>query len=289
MQIKAALIRCALAGMILGSGMPARLLAQRAAPPTPATAATGAATEDVRSVLRNWMEYLGMLRGGKEIDAVASLELSKATGTIYIGGEPCKLENYRASINYQISGMRAQYTCTLPSGKTQSAIEVVSGQYAWDEDKVGAGLEPGRGTATPKPDDVAARLIRIWSGPQGAPKAAVAGGANTKVTVDDGKTHVTYPIPGVSGAIATATLNRQNEAERVEVRRGNEVTVFTYSDYSDHNPPDDRVDGIFAGHIVEEHNGAKVLDITVQETEVGNLYVVIPVPDSVRNAWVAQH
>jgi hypothetical protein len=285
MRIKTAVITCLIVVITLAAGTQNRLLAQRTPPPSPAAAAKG----DVQSVLYNWMWYLGMLRGGKEVDAVAMLELSKAAGTVFVGGQPCKVDNYRASINYQISGMRAQYSCTLPNGQTRKSIEVVSGQYAWDEDIIGAGLEPGRGTTTPKPETVTERLIRIWGGPQGAPKAAAAGGANTKVAVESGKVVVTYPIPGVQGATAKATLNSLNQAERVEVRRGNDVTVFTYSDYGDHNPPDDQVEGFFAGHILEERNGSKVLDVTVKETEVGNLYVVIPVPESVRNAWVAQH
>jgi hypothetical protein len=285
MRKNIAIIACAIATLVIAGGTQNRLMAQKTPPPSLTSAAKG----DVDSVVYNWMWYLGMLRGEKEIDAVAMLELSKATGTISVGGQPCKLQNYRASINYQISGMREQYTCTLPNGQTHKAIEVVSGQYAWDEDVMGAGLEPGRGTATPKPEALTERLIRIWGGPQGAPKAAAAGGANTKVAVENGKVVVTFPIPGVQGATGKATLNSMNEAERVEVHRGNDVTVFTYSDYGDHNPPDDRVEGFFAGHILEQRNGAQVLDLQVNETEVGNLYVIIPVPPSVRNAAVAQH
>src|SRR5215510_910318 len=153
-----------------------------------------------------------MLRGGQEVDAVATLEL-QATGMIQIQGQPCKLTNYRASINYQVSGMRVQYTCTLPNGQSRKAIEVVSGAFAWDEDIVGAGLVPGHGTPTPKPDALNERLIRLWSSPQGAPKAAAAGGENTKVAMQGGKAVVTFPIPGVQGAVATSTLNAQNQAE----------------------------------------------------------------------------
>lgn len=285
MRKNIAVIACAVAALLFASGTQNRAMAQRNPPPSLTAAAKG----DADSVIYNWMWYLGMLRGEKEVDAVAMLELGKATGTITVGGQPCTLENYRASLNYQTAGMRAQYTCILPNGQTHKAIEVVSGQYAWDEDVMGAGLEPGRGTATPKPEADTERLIRIWAGPQGAPKAAAAGGPNTKVAVEDGKVVVTYPIPGVPGATAKATLNSLNQAEHVEVRRGKDVTTFTYSEYGDHNPPDDRVEGFFAGHILEEHNGAKVLDLVVKETEVGNLYVVIPVPETVKNAAVAQH
>ena len=255
----------------------------------PPTGAAAAAAGDVAGVLFNWRWYLGMLRGVQEVESIATLDLRKSTGTINLDGQPCTLTNYRASINYQVSGLRAQYTCRLPNGQSRTRIEVVSQQdvatpFAWDEDVVGAGLIPGRGTATAKPDALAERLIRLWSGPQGAVKAAHAGGAATKVALEGGKPVVTFPIPGVRGAIAKATLNAENQAERVEVRNGAVVTEFTYEKYADYNPEDDRVDGYFPGRIVEKRNGVTMLDLTVVETHVGNIYVVVPVPASVRGS-----
>ena len=250
------------------------------------------ATRKAWTVPVMWLWHMGMLRGTNEIDAVATLELKKATGTVRVGGQPCTLGNYRASINYQIPGMRAQYSCTLPNGQTHQAIEVVSGAFAWDEDVVGAELMPGRGKATPRQAAVAERLIRLWAGPQGAAKAAVAAGDKTTVALEAGKSVVTYPIPGVSGATGRATLTggaaegvcTRNCAERIEVRHGNTVTEFTYSNYGDYNHPLNKVDGFFPGRIVERRDGVTVLDLTVSETEVGNLYVVMPVPESVRQA-----
>lgn len=277
-------VTVAAAGISIAFAGAALLLpAQRTPPPTTTAAAAG----DRKSVLFNWMWYTGMLRGVQEVDAVATLEL-QATGTIQLQGQPCKLTNYRASINYQVSGTRVQYTCTLPNGQSRKAIEVVSGSFAWDEDIVGAGLVPGRGTATPNRDALNERLIRLWSSPQGAPKAAAAGGENTKVAVEGGKAVVTFPIPGVQGAAAKATLNADNQAERVETKFGNVVTEFTYEKYDDYNPPDDKVSGYLPGHIVEKRNGVTILDLTVKQTDVGNLYVVMPVPQSVRTSPAAQ-
>ena len=239
-----------------------------------------------------WMWHMGMLRGVWEIDGVASLEIQRSTGTIRVGGQPCALTNYRASINYQTAGMRTQYTCMTADGQTHKAIEVVSGQFAWDEDIVGAELVPGKGKATPNRAALNERLIRLWSGPQGAPKAAVAAGANTKVTVEGGKPVLTYPIPGVPGAMAKATLNAgtgdgpcaKNCAERIEVRQGSVLTEFIYSNYEDYNERDNKVDAFFPGHIVEKRDGVTILDLTIVETETGNLYVVMPVPESVRKS-----
>lgn len=255
-------------------------------PPTPELAAKG----DVSSVVFKWMWYMGMLRGVPEADTVAMFELRRATGAIRVAGQPCKLMNYRASINYQVSGMRAQYTCTLPNGQSHNGIEVVSGQgvvngqLAWDEDVSGAGLVPGKGTATPNPGTRDERLIRLWASPWGAPKSAILGGANSKVAMEGGKPVVTFPIPGVPGATAKATLNADNQAERIEVRNGTAVTEFTYEKYDDYNPEDDRIQCYTPGHIVEKRDGVTILDLNVVETHCGNLYIVVPVPESVRKA-----
>jgi hypothetical protein len=234
-------------------------------------------------VLFNWKWYMGMLRGPQEIEAVATLE-HKATGTIQIDGQPCRLTKYRMSNNYQTTGQRIQYTCTRQNGQTYNAIEVVSGQYSWDEDTLGAEIVPGKGKATPRPALLQERLIRLWASPQGAPKAATAGGDKTTVAHDTGKPVVTFSIPGVPGAIAKATLNAQNQAERIEVRNGDVVMEFTYTGYDDFNNPLNKIEAFIPGKLVEKRNGVIVRDLTTTETETGNLYVVVPVPKSVRDA-----
>jgi hypothetical protein len=280
-------------------GGQALLAARGGAPEAQAAAAVNAgnakallAARDPKTPAQTWMWHMGMLRGVYEIDGVATLEIQRSTGTVRVGGQPCTLSNYRASINYQVSGMRVQYTCTRPDGQMHKAVEVVSGEHAWDEDIPGAELVPGKGKATPNAAARHERLIRLWSGPQGAPKAAVAGGASTKVTTVAGKTVLTYPIPGVPGAIATATLGSgtgdgpcaRNCAERIEVRQGNTVTEFLYSEYEDYNEEQNRIKAFFPGHIVERRNGETILDLRIVETETGNLYVIMPVPASVRKA-----
>src|SRR3984957_17885862 len=130
--------------------------------------------KDLRAVLFNWTWYMGMLRGVDEHELIASLEY-QGNGAIQVDGQPCTLTKYRVSTSYQTPGQRVQYTCTRSNGQTYSNVEVVSGQYAWNEDIVGAEIVPGKGKATPMPDAVQERLIRVWSSPQGAAKAAIAG------------------------------------------------------------------------------------------------------------------
>jgi hypothetical protein len=247
----------------------------------------------LQTVPDKWMWHMGMLRGLYEVDGVAALEIKKSAGTIRVDGQSCTVANYRASINYWLPGMRAQYTCTTADGRMHKAIEVVNSQFAWDEDVAGAELIAGKGTATAKSGALTERLIRIWSGPQGAAKAAAAAGANLKITMENGKTVATYPIPGVTGATAKATLtNGTNDdipcssycAERVEVRQGNVVTEFLYSNYADLNEPLNKIDAWYPAHVIEKRDGVTILDLTIGETETGNPYVVMPVPPSVRRA-----
>lgn len=260
---------------------------------------------DLKAVLFNWTWHMGMLRGIDEHELIVSLEY-QGNGTVEVNGEPCTLTRYRTSTNYQIGGQRTQYTCTLPSGQTHSDIEAVSGEYAWNEDIPGAEIVPGEGTATPTPDAVEERLIRLWASPQGAPKAALAGAGiglldmdrnlgamleggsssigSTSVSWEAGKPTVTYPIPGVPGATAAATLDELFMAERVVVTHGSRTTEFTYGDYQDWNNPLNKVEVYYAGRITERHDGDVVRDLTTVQTETGSVYVVVPVPDSVREA-----
>src|SRR5215469_142034 len=245
-----------------------------------------------------------MLRGLDEHELVATLEY-QGKGTMQVDGQPCTLTKYRISNNYQVSGERIQYTCTRPNGQTYSNVEVVSGEYAWNEDIPGAEIIPGKGKATPMPAAVQERLIRLWASPQGAPKAALAGitdppalGANpgelvpegvatagkTSVSWEGGKPVVTFPIPGVPGAIASATLDSKYMPERVVVKQGSTTTEFTYGDYQDWNNPLNKIEALYAGKITERRNGAVVRDLTTVQTETGQVYVMMPVPASVQAA-----
>ena len=239
--------------------------------------------KDLKAVLFNWTWHMGMLRGAQEVEAVATLE-HQATGVMQVDGQPCKLSKYRVSTNYQVSGQRIQYTCARPNGQQYSNIEVVSGQFAWNEDIVGAEIVPGKGKATPMPGALAERLIRLWASPQGAPKAAIAGGDKTTVAWENNKAVVTYPVPGVAGALAKATLSDRFQAERVDVTHNGVVTEFAYGTYDDWNNELNKVEAFYAGTLVEKRNGVTVRDLTTTETETGNVYVVVPVPASVRAA-----
>jgi hypothetical protein len=261
--------------------------------------------KDLKSVLFNWAWHMVMLRGIDEHELATSLE-HQGKGTIEVDGQACELTKYRSSTNYQAAGQRIQYSCTLPNGRAHTAIEVVAGQYAWNEDVPGAEIVDGRGKATPMKGAVNERLIRIWAGPQGAVKAALAGAGipllaadrdpgrllqagtdkigSTSVVWEGSKPVVTYPIPGVEGATAKATLDERFMAERVVVTHGRNTTEFTYAKYADWNNPLNLIEAQFAGTIAEKLNGKLVRDLETVQTETGSVYVVMPVPASVRQA-----
>jgi hypothetical protein len=292
-------------GLALMLSATATAVAQRATTDADTHYTPEAGDRDLKSVLFNWVWHMGMLRGVDEHELVVSLEY-QANGTIQVDGETCTLAEYRASTNYQTPGQRIQYTCTLPSGDERANIEVVSGRYAWDEDIPGAEIMPGEGMATPRPDALDERLIRLWASPQGAPKAALAGAGipltvmdrnvgavldggsstigSTSVSWEDGRPVVSYAIPGVDGATAEATLDELFMAERVVVTHGRETLEFTYGDYADWNNPLNLIEAYYAGRITEKVDGEVRRELTTEQTETGSVYVVTPVPDSVRAA-----
>ena len=265
------------------------------------TPAAGA--KDLKSVLFNWAWYMGMLRSSEEYDLLMSLEY-QGKGTMQVDGQPCNVTKYRTSISYQTSGERIQITGTRPNGQSCSNVEVLSGAYTWNEDIPGAELVPGKGKATPMPATVEERMIRLWASPQGAFKAAFAGTSDpppmtprpqrlpadvmtvgkTSVAWEGNKPVLTFPIPGVPNATATATLDAKFMAESVVVKNGANTYEFTYSDYKDWNNPLNPAEALYAGKMTEKKNGTVVRDITTTLTETGQMYVVVPVPASVKAA-----
>ena len=284
-------------------------------------------SREMKDVLFNWTWHMGMLRGESEVELIETLEY-RATGTVQVNGQPCTLAGvdaappgelvtagYRISVNYRIPGYRTHIDCTLPNGQAFSNIETISGDYVWDEDIPGAEIVPGEGTASPNPSARDERLIRLWASPQGAAKAATAAaagvsteeaftenparfveqqreaGARSQATLEwqGRRAIISYPVPGVPGALATATLREDYLLEEVVVEYGDDRYEFLYDDYQDFNNPYHRIEALYAGSVVERHNGVVVRDLQTAMTEIGQVYVVVPVPESVRAAGPARN
>jgi hypothetical protein len=275
-----------------------------AGPFTPA-----AGDKDLKTVLFNWTWHMGMLRSGSEAELVKTLDYHAAGGTMQVNGQPCTLTKYRVEANYQVPGWRTQIECTFKNKQTYKNVEVLSGDYAWDEDIRGAELVPGQGKATPNPASLVERRIRLWASPHGAVKAAIAGaagmppsesfGENPAVLLDaqekagakstttlewqGDKAVLTFPVPDVPGATAVATLTNYLP-DSVVVTNGADKTEFTYGKWADWNNPLFKIDALYAGTMVERKNGTVVRSVNAKVTEVGQIYVIMPVPDSVRKA-----
>ena len=81
-----------------------------------------------------------------------------------------------------------------------------------------------------------------------------------------------------------ATLGAGNFFERVEARTGGTVTVTTFADFGELNDPDYKADVFWPKRIVQTRGGGTVLDLTLTRTNTYNPYVIVPVPENVRNA-----
>ncbi len=254
-----------------------------------------AQTPDLKQLLHDMANSLGMLRTLQELDSVMTVEYW-GTGTMRMGtaGAPVQLKSYYAQIAYDFPGMRVDIT----RATGQREIQVVSGTFAWNEvGKIGGGLDPSWASATPAMDAVSDRLLRLWTTPFGVVKAAVAAGAATKVTVEGGATVVTFPLangmPGqtvymvvgdLNGTPVKVTLDRDHRPARVEVRYRDKVYVTTYSNYGDLNEKDYQADIFLPARVVQTVDGQTVLDLTIEKSNTYNPYVIMPVPETVGKA-----
>ncbi|PYR67610.1 MAG: hypothetical protein DMF88_12210 [Acidobacteria bacterium] len=147
----------------------------------PLTAAT-----PVKDTLYRIGDALGMLRDIEERDSILTLDF-KGTGTLSVGGVSCTLANFRGQLRYSVPAMRIDFACAEPDGKPgQRHVQVIANAMAWDE------ARPG-GAATPMPDAVTDRLMRLWALPQSVYKAAVIAGDKAKTTLERCRRRSTAP------------------------------------------------------------------------------------------------
>jgi hypothetical protein len=107
------------------------------------------------------------------------------------------------------------------------------------------------------------------------------GGKAVEKTVE--KAVLTFPVPDVPGATATATLVNYLP-ERVVVTNGTDKTEFVYGKWADFNNPLFKIEALMPTTTVERKNGVAVRNVTSKVTEIGQIYVIVPVPDSIQKA-----
>lgn len=248
---------------------------------------------DSTGVLRAAANALGMLRwsdiGARttrlpSIDVINTMEVV-GTGTSYSAGQAFETE-YHAAFSYNPPAMRVEIT-RIVVGNPERTIETVRESYAWNESETGGGLVPGKGTATPAMTTVKERLLRLWTLPYGVIKAALAAGAKTRISMENGAKVVTFPLSGqLAGVTVKASVDSKNFVTKVETRSDNPFlsqlsTETEYADYADHG--EILTDVLSPGHIVQRQNGSLMLDIRVKMWKTSP-YLVFPIPPNVKTA-----
>ena len=232
--------------------------------------AGGAARGQLQQTLYDMADAIGMLRNANEVDRLGSMNYW-ATGTIVSNGQPCKVVDYKASVNWLLKGMRVDYKC---EGSPQRHVEVVKDNLAWNE------TEPGKG-GNAAPTGASERALMLWTLPAGAIKAANDAGAAARVATESGKTVVNYPIASLKADVKL-TLDKDNHIEQIESRMGGVTTVTTYAEYGDWNGADYLSDVMFPKRIVQKRGNTTIADLTITKTNTYNPYVIMPVPAGIK-------
>ena len=255
----------------------------------------------LEEAMYNLFDGMGMLRSLREVDMLMSLQVW-GTGTIAevtptTVGSAVPMESFYAEYSYEFPA--ARYDVTLASG--ERSIEVVSGDrglHAWNEiGERGGGLVDGYGSAEPAMDQLSMRLLRLWLSPAGVAKAAAAAGAQTNVTMENGAVVLTFPLTDgepenaayvqvgdLAGTSVKLTLDADSHPAKSEVTYGGRQFVVTYSEYGDLNWDDYQADVILPKRIVATIDGQTAIDLTVENTNTYNPYVLMAVPDSIVSA-----
>ena len=252
-------------------------------------AAGQANPSDIKGVLFQLADSMGMLRGMQQEDSILTLE-HWFKGTMTVGQQKFDVPEYRMSVNYSVPGMRADFRRQAAGGQAQRQIEVVSGAASWNEADRGKGATAAR-------DRVKERLVYLWTTPMGVVKAArMAGGKATFKTNGD-VTMLTFPLPAPAEDVMVnvtarrdASLVIPDEAAlktlvgtyivRVETT-GGVVTDTTYAEYGDWNWADYQADIMLPRRVTRKH-GDTTLELMTVNTNTYNPYVIMPVPENVK-------
>lgn len=244
---------------------------------------------DVKGIVFELANSMGMLRGLQQEDSILTLE-HWAKGTMTVGGQKFDLPEYRMSINYSVPGVRFDYRRQPAGGQAQRVIEVVAGPVAWNETDRGKGATAAR-------DKVKERLVQLWTTPMGVVKAATLAGAKATIKNAGGSMVLSFPLPAPADDVTVnATLRRDNSLlipdpaalknlvgtyiARVETT-GAVVSDTTYAEYGDWNWDDYQAD-ILQPRRVTRKQGDMSLELMTVNTNTYNPYVIMPVPDNVK-------
>jgi hypothetical protein len=244
---------------------------------------------DIKGVIFQLADSIGMLRGMQQEDSILTLE-HWLKGTMTVGQQRFDVPEYRLSINYSVPGMRADFRRQAAGGQAQRQIEVVSGTAAWNEADRGKGATPAR-------DRVKERLVYLWTTPMGIVKAARAAGAKATIKMNGDTTMISFPLPAPAEDVTVNVTARRDASlvipdeaalktlvgtyiTRVETT-GAVVTDTTYAEYGDWNWADYQADIMLPRRVTRKH-GDTTLELMTVNTNTYNPYVIMPVPENVK-------
>ncbi len=245
--------------------------------------------------IRAAAEALGMVRDTRLVIGQLNLLEYEGHGTVVdveaaTLGQPIEVSRYSYAASYHFPASRLDYE--VANGAR--TVRVVKKDRAWNEEKPGINPSPS--------NNASFRAQEIWLTPHGAIHAAAFASAKKcldgkdcdvpiQVTKEDGKTVITASVNGHS---YKTTLGADNRPERVEtmIKLPNGETkkmAAIYSGYRNGTSTGEAAldkyhSGTYwPGRIVQEIDGAKVLDITMT-AGWSNPYVIFPEPELLAKA-----
>lgn len=192
------------------------------------------------------------------------------------------LTAYTATFDYANKSSREELTRVqntppskgggAPFGGEQKQVNLVSGNYAWNQ----PGAQP-----IPQPGAAAERQMTIWLTPYGFVKAAMENHATMKKA--KGGTQVTFTAMGkykMVGTIDDAGMVTKVDTWMPNPVLGDMLIEATYSDYKD-----------FGGlkvptKIVESEGGHPTFDVVVTDAKANPGSLALTVPDNVQKAQI---
>jgi glyoxylase-like metal-dependent hydrolase (beta-lactamase superfamily II) len=196
------------------------------------------------------------------------------------------VKSYTAVMNFDTGAMRVELTRemgpVMPRGGgapffgEQRAIQVVSGNYAWNVPPPAPNGPAGN--AAPQPGAQLERMLALWATPQGFVKAAMANKATARTA--RGGTELSFVVGGKYKM--TGTINAQGQVEKVQTWIdhpivGDMLVETTYSGYKDFGGV------MFPSRILQTQDGYPSLDLTISAVTANPAFDA-PVPDNVRSA-----
>jgi len=239
-------------------------------------------------VLRAAANALGMIRISDIGATNPPLPLVDVVTTMEISAKGVVGQQSNATITAGFAYIPPAMRVEVKGEGNAHTIQTVREDYAWNDSELGAGLIPGKGTATPAMATAKARLLQLWILPYGVVKAAIAAGDKTTISTAQGSTVITYPLSGaLAGITVTATLDAKNFITKVVTKPDNAAATdlvyeAEYSDYADHG--EILTDVKSPGHIVLKQAGKPLLDVKTTKVDANNPYLVFPVPPNVKAA-----